>query len=80
MSEEPNAIEGEISVDELVEFICASIANLGYLVGMGIRPNEKSMKTAALKLHQLVNASYSDGYADGHTAAVAGKSSAAMGG
>jgi len=55
--------DGAITIDELVEFICASVEKLGYPVGMGIRPNADSMKSAALKLKRLMDASYSDGYA-----------------
>lgn len=56
--------KGKIAIDELVEFICAGVANMGYPVGMGIRPNEDSMKSAAIKLKELMDASYSNGYAD----------------
>jgi hypothetical protein len=63
-AEVPAMTSPEITIDEVVEFICASVANIGYPVGMGIRPNQDSMKLAAIKLKALMDASYSDGYGD----------------
>jgi triacylglycerol esterase/lipase EstA (alpha/beta hydrolase family) len=73
LADTTKSADGAITIDELVEFICASVEKLGYPVGMGTRPNADSMKTAAMKLKRLMDASYSDGYADGYAAAAAFK-------